>query len=214
MNILVISATGTEIEPLLSWLRVPGNSTRDTDILLTGVGLMATSYSLTRQISIKRPDLVIQAGIAGAFRKDIPLGSVLAIQKEVVADLGVMEPGGFKNIFELRLAGSNKPPFTKGWLLNKSGILRQIKLKKATAVSTNEISTSPKKIAAYKAAFDPAVESMEGAALHYVCIKENIPFLQLRAVSNYVGERNKSRWKIKESIINLNKELIYLLETL
>ena len=34
---------------------------------------------------------------------------------------------------------------------------------------------------------------MEGAALHYACIMEHIPFIQLRAVSNFVGERDKNK---------------------
>jgi futalosine hydrolase len=55
---------------------------------------------------------------------------------------------------------------------------------------------------------------MEGAALHYVCLLEKIPFLQVRSISNYIGERNKKKWNIKESINNLNKELIRLLESL
>jgi futalosine hydrolase len=55
---------------------------------------------------------------------------------------------------------------------------------------------------------------MEGAALHYVCLMEKIPFLQIRSISNYIGERNKKNWNMKESIINLNKELIRLLEQL
>jgi futalosine hydrolase len=37
---------------------------------------------------------------------------------------------------------------------------------------------------------------------------ENIPFLQVRSLSNFVGERDKSKWQIKEAIENLNKELI------
>ena len=48
---------------------------------------------------------------------------------------------------------------------------------------------------------------MEGAALHYVCLSEKIPFLQLRSVSNYVGERDKSKWALREAIMNLNIEL-------
>ncbi|MBK8310223.1 MAG: hypothetical protein IPL04_04300 [Chitinophagaceae bacterium] len=55
------------------------------------------------------------------------------------------------------------------------------------------------------------VESMEGAALHYVCLMEKIPFIQLRAISNYITERNKKKWNMKESITNLNKEIIKLL---
>jgi futalosine hydrolase len=47
-----------------------------------------------------------------------------------------------------------------------------------------------------------------------VCLMENVPFLQLRAVSNYVGERDKKKWKIKESVQQLNNELIRLVESL
>jgi futalosine hydrolase len=48
---------------------------------------------------------------------------------------------------------------------------------------------------------------MEGAALHYTCLMENIPFIQLRAVSNFVGERDKNKWKMKEAIAVLNEKL-------
>ena len=53
---------------------------------------------------------------------------------------------------------------------------------------------------------------MEGAAFHYVCLMKNIPFLQLRAVSNYIGERDKSKWKIAEAIEEVNKACVELLE--
>jgi futalosine hydrolase len=40
---------------------------------------------------------------------------------------------------------------------------------------------------------------MEGAALHLVCLENKIPFLQIRGISNWVGERDKSQWKIPEA---------------
>jgi futalosine hydrolase len=48
---------------------------------------------------------------------------------------------------------------------------------------------------------------MEGAALHFVALMENITFLQLRSVSNYVGERDKTKWDLSGAINNLNKQL-------
>ncbi len=48
---------------------------------------------------------------------------------------------------------------------------------------------------------------MEGAAFHYVCLQEEVKFLQLRSISNAVGERDKKQWKMKEAIISLNIEL-------
>ncbi len=37
---------------------------------------------------------------------------------------------------------------------------------------------------------------------------EKIPFIQIRSVSNYIAERNKKNWNMKESVINLNNELV------
>ena len=48
---------------------------------------------------------------------------------------------------------------------------------------------------------------MEGAAFHFVCLQQKIPFIQIRSISNSVGERDKSKWVIKEAVSNLNIEL-------
>jgi futalosine hydrolase len=53
---------------------------------------------------------------------------------------------------------------------------------------------------------------MEGAAFHYTCLQANIPFLQLRAVSNEIGERNKRNWSMQEAIENLNQKLLEIIE--
>jgi futalosine hydrolase len=79
-------------------------------------------------------------------------------------------------------------------------------------ISVNQITSSKEMIAFYKNKFNPVTESMEGAALHYVCIIEKTPFLQVRSISNYIGERNKKKWNMNESIINLNTELIKLIK--
>lgn len=216
MNCLVVAAAAMEIMPFLDQCR-SGKfflDNTETDVLVTGIGLTATTYSLTKHLSIKRPDIIIQAGICGCFDINIPLGTVLAIKQEAIADQGVIESGKLKTLFDLKLVPQNKYPFSKGWLINKSEVLKKVKLKKVKAVSVNEITTSKQKMEFYKELFNPAAESMEGAALHYVCLKEKIPFLQLRAVSNYVGERNKKNWNMKDSIANLNLELIKTIKTL
>jgi futalosine hydrolase len=55
---------------------------------------------------------------------------------------------------------------------------------------------------------------MEGAALHFIGNLEDIRYLQLRALSNYIGERDKKKWLLKEAINELNKELERLLNKL
>jgi futalosine hydrolase len=214
MNCLIAAATVIEISPFLQWLKTEKRSPVDIDVLITGIGLTASTYSLTKQLKLKKPDLVIQAGVGGCFDTSIPLGSVFAIKQEAIADQSVIELDKLKTLFDLKLVPQDQHPFSKGWLINKSDVLKKTKLKKVKAVSTNEITTSRQKMRFYKDSFDPVVESMEGAALHYVCLQEKVPFLQLRSVSNYIAERNKKNWNMKGSILNLNKELITLLNKL
>jgi len=184
----------------------------DMDVLITGIGLTATTYSLTKYFSLKRPELVIQAGVGGCFKKNLALGSVLAIKQETIADESVIELKSLKTLFDLKLVPQNRFPFNKGWLINPgTELLRSTKLKAVKGISVNEITTSKQKVDFYINAFNPVVESMEGAAFHYTCLMENIPFLQVRSISNYIGERNKKKWNMKESIVNLNKELLRLL---
>lgn len=210
MNCLVIAATAKEIEPFLAHCRETDSGT-DTDVLITGVGLTATAYTLTRQVILKRPNLILQAGIAGCYDPAIELGEVLAVNEEAIADQAVREGDEWKTVFDIGLMHPDQPPFKKGVLPNPHREwLKKCRLKTVTAVSVNQVTTLPSFIAQYVAKFAPTLESMEGAALHYVARREKIPFLQIRAVSNYIGERDKGQWKIREAIRNLNNELIRL----
>lgn len=212
MHILIAAATPIEISPFLDQIRKgnlpPG---QDIDVLITGIGLTAATWSLTRQLFTKKPGLVIQAGVGGCFDPDIPLGTVLAVKEETIADQSVIELNSLKTLFDLNLVPQNRYPHTKGWLINRHPFLRKLRLKKVRGISVNEITSDRKKVKFYRDHFNPVVESMEGAALHYVCLMEKVPFIQLRAVSNYIAERNKKKWNMQESVSNLNRELINLI---
>ena len=212
MNCLIVAATPIEITPFLGYFK--SSNIKNIDILITGIGLTATTYSLMRQLRLKKPDVVLQAGVGGCFDTSIPLGQVVVVKQEAIADQSVIELNQLKTLFDLKLVPQDQFPFKKGWLINNSEVLKKTTLKKVKGISVNEITTSKQKIKFYTETFNPVVESMEGAALHYVCLMENIPFIQLRAVSNYIAERNKKKWNMKESITNLNKEIIKLLNNL
>lgn len=218
MNCLLVAATSLEIAPFLTQLRNTApkkGPTLNIDVLVTGIGLTASTYAITKQIHFKRPDMVIQAGVAGCFDQRIALGSVMAVKQETIADQSVIELNKLKTLFDLKLVPHNQFPFNKSWLVNPHvALLKKVKGKAVKGISVNEITTSPVKKKFYETAFAPVVESMEGAALHYACLMENVPFLQIRAVSNYIGERNKKNWNMKESIVNLNQALTRLFNSL
>ena len=206
-NILVVAATAKEINPFIELTRT-GNI-NNTDILISGIGLTASTYHLAKQLALKKYDLVIQAGVAGCFDLRIPLGTVVAVKQDAIADQSVIELQKLKTLFDLKLVPQDKYPYKKGWLINPNkDVLKKTKLKIVTGISVNQISTSKQMIKFYRDVFDPVTESMEGAALHYVCLMENIPFVQIRSISNYIGERNKKKWDMMDSIANLNDTLI------
>lgn len=203
MQILLAAATTFEIQPTIDAVGSPPGLT----ILITGVGGVATTWSLMRQIDTRRPDLIIQAGIAGCLTDEKP-GSTFAIREDELADLGVWEKESFHSLFDLGLAGTNT-------LANPyHNLLAFTQLPAADALTVNEITTDQRRIAWYRKNRDAIVESMEGGALHYVCLRENIPFLQLRSVSNAVGIRDKSQWDIGLAITRLNEQLIRIIQQL
>lgn len=214
MNCLIAAATPIEIKPLIDTLYNGTSPAIEIDILITGIGLMATTYALQQQLRLKRPDLVIQAGVGGCFDKNIPLGTVMAIQKDCVADQSVVELKKLKTLFDLQLLPEDQHPYKNGWLVNNFKGVKKVGLPRVTAISVNEITTEPVRVKQYKKLFAPVIESMEGAALHYVCIMEQVPFIQVRSVSNYIAERNKKKWKLGLAVTELNKALLQLLSKL
>lgn len=210
MNCLIAAATALELKPFLTKLRKQEAShiTINPDVLITGIGLTSTTYRLARQFMLKKPDLVIQAGVAGCFDNAISLGDVVFVKQDTIADQCVVERKNLKTLFKLKLVPASEPPYTKGWLVNPhTDLIKLAGLKAVRGISVNQITTDKKYIQFYKKEFNPVTESMEGAALHYVCLAENIPFLQLRSISNYIGERNKAKWNMKDAILNLNQAL-------
>ncbi len=207
MQILLTAATPNEIE---LFINMYGN----IDILITGVGVPSTIYNLQKRLQETEYDFVIQAGIAGAFTEELNLAETVLVKQDSFGDLGTEEKNIFTPCIVSGLINPNEFPFADGWLLNSAGIPKNSVLKAVKAVTVNKVSDSSIQKQQLINSFSPHIESMEGAALHYICLQEEIPFVQIRAVSNYVGERDKSKWKIHEAFENLNTELSILINQL
>jgi len=187
----------------------------DISFHATGIGALAAAVELTKLALTEQPDLIVQMGIAGCYPKTAPLGKVWVIGSETIADLGVREKGLFKDLFDSGLQKDNQAPFKKRKLPNPFlKVYNILHTPVANAVTINEITTSIKRINEIVVHHSPILESMEGAALHYVGGITKIPFIQIRAVSNYVGERNKAKWKLQESIEQLEAYILTYLVTL
>jgi len=213
MKILIVAASYLEIKELLLFFdfkKIDENiySVKDRhkeiDILISGIGIAFTTYTLTKKIIEKKYDLVINIGIAGSFKKNINIGDVVIVKNEQFGDLGIEDKNNFQTLFEIGLISMNKKPFESCKLLYKNIDIQSItKLQKVKAVTVNTVSGNELSIEKLNKKFNADIETMEGAAFFYVCLMENVKFVQIRAISNYVEERNKANWNIPLAISNL-----------
>ena len=218
MRVIITAATNGEWMPSFQKINPAYTGTNkrfSVGFHESGIGLLASSVSLMKMFVQETPSLIIQVGIAGCLDKKIPLGKVFAVKDDFAGDIGVMENKVWKDLFDLKLDKANDAPYEKKSLPNPwLSQYNLLKLPTKKGVTVNTISTDKNKIDLYSGRYKATLESMEGASLHYMGRDLNIPFIQIRAVSNYVGERNKAKWNMQEAIYNLNETLLQYLDAL
>jgi len=205
MQILLCAATSFEIQQTIDFF--DAQTIKNVDILITGVGVTAATYQITKAVNQKRPDFILQAGVAGSLDLNLGLATVALVKDEVIGDSGVLEGPSFYSLFDLNLAERNIHPWRNAKLGNSYHFMLDFNLPVVNGVTVNEISTNLERIRYYKENLNAQIETLEGAALHFVGLMEGVNFLQVRAISNYIGERDKTKWQLNEAIENLNSEL-------
>jgi len=224
MKILIVAATRFEIRPLadkFAYVQKEDDSLAHyqfrndkVDILITGMGMTPTAYYLGKQLPGSNYDVVINAGICGSFSDVLPIGKVVNVTEESFCDLGAENDDRFLSLFELGLMDPDEPPFRSGKLLNnstpKGSVLR--KLERVRGITANTLHGRPETIHKIRDLFNPDVESMEGAAFFYACITSGVPFHQVRSISNFIEERDKSKWDIPLALANLNNTLFEIIK--
>lgn len=188
-HIVILSATELEQRPLREALADLPHA-GPVDWMVTGMGAGAAGYATLKTITRYKPALVIQAGIAGALPdRNVEVGDVVLVGRERQADLGAWraESGRFEP-FGGEGRGIDCP------YIESLGLEGLFPVVAGRSVNT---ACSPVLLAA-----EEAVESMEGAAFFSVCRAEGVPFLQVRSISNRVGDP-RAAWKIDEALIAL-----------
>jgi futalosine hydrolase len=219
----LITATDSEAETLK---RIPGVSVTDEgfsygkceiSLLVTGVGSIATSWAMTKWLSVNpKPELVINAGIAGSYREDIKIGDVVVPVSDCFADAGIETRSGFETLAEAGFEDPDRFPFRAGKIIadNKFISLAIKSLKPVIAITVNSVTGSQPTIDKLLKKFNPDIETMEGATFFYICTRGNLPFLALRSISNRVEPRDKNKWNIPLALDQLSEKLKEFIITL
>lgn len=219
-NLTIVAATPAEIQPLLDYLGKeavrysPSHfqlANYDICIFISGIGILESTYHLMNHLAEHKPDAWIQMGIGGAVDSSLDLGEVYLIESEMLFDFGAQEKDGrIMNQFEMGWKKQNEFPYQNGILICPNIPTTSIACI-ATGMTTLYSHGHSEKIDKIHETLHGQIENMEGAAFFYASLMKKIPFLSIRAISNFVEPRNTSSWNIPLAVNNLNEKMIVML---
>ncbi|MFJ3162332.1 futalosine hydrolase [Streptomyces kanasensis] len=176
------------------------DATATVDVLAGGVGPAAAAVATATALA-RAPypyDLVVSAGIGGGFAPHAPLGALVVADAVVAADLGADTPDGYLTVEELGFGRSvHTPP--PALTARVADALRATGGHCLTApVLTVSTVTGTAARAAGLAARHPraGAEAMEGFGVAEAAAAYGVPVVEIRAVSNTVGPRDRAAWRI------------------
>lgn len=197
---ILVSATEMEMHPLRLLLQ----QHREVSFLVSGVGPVETAINLASYLAQNDVpiDGVINFGVGGAFVDGglKPLDVCLAA-KEVFGDLGTCF-GDEIRPFENKEMWAKTEFDLKGPLFKKSQEMlkaNSIAYKTGNFITVSCVSGAAKRGNYLRDKHQGLCENMEGAAAARVCQKFDSPCLELRCISNFVEDRDVSRWKLAEA---------------
>jgi futalosine hydrolase len=198
MKVLIAVATEMEAKELQNIKPSSHNLT----IAVTGAGMVATTYNLTKQMAETKFDLAINCGIAGSFDRSIAVGEVVYVEQDIFSELGAEDDAEFLSLAAMGLTGEDSfssKAFEKFPALNK--------FRKVRGITVNTVHGNEASIQKITGRLHPETETMEGAAFYFVCEREKVQSIQLRAISNYVERRNRDAWNIPLALRSLYESL-------
>ncbi|MFC8284405.1 futalosine hydrolase [Streptomyces cyaneofuscatus] len=217
MRVLVVTAVPVERDAVTrafggtpEVLAVPGAELHRCgafDVLAGGAGpaaaAAAAAFALASSASAPHPyGLVISAGIGGGFAPAAPLGSLVVASDIVAADLGAETPDGFLPVTALG--------FGRDRFVPPPALVREVAAATGAApgpvLTVSTVTGTAARTAALLAAHTGALaEAMEGFGVAEAAERAGVPVLELRAVSNTVGPRDRDAWRIGDALAALTE---------
>ncbi|MET8718483.1 futalosine hydrolase [Streptomyces misionensis] len=180
-------------------------ATAVVDLLAAGVGparaAASTAAALTAAALDGAPyDLVVSAGIGGGFAPGAPLGSLVVADAITVADLGAETADGFLPVTELGFGTvTHRPPESL-----VRAVAEATGARIGTALTVSTVTGTADRAAALRTRHPRALaEGMEGFGVAEAAAAQGVPVLEIRAISNPVGPRDRAAWRIGDALAAL-----------
>lgn len=189
-----------------------------------GMGKTNAAHGATALLEAHPVRGVVGFGIAGAYPgSGLAVGEVALASAAVYADEGVAAPGGWLDTEGIGIPLLERPGLRlfNEFPLEAERVRRAREALEGAGVparvgpflTVSTCSGTTARGAELAARFGALCEGMEGAALAHVCALYEVPFLELRAVSNAVEDRDLSRWRIHEAAAAAQRAVRTLVRT-
>ncbi|HZG14801.1 MAG TPA: futalosine hydrolase [Candidatus Bathyarchaeia archaeon] len=211
-RILVMTSVTAERDAVLRGLRDDSRF----DVRVGGVGPVTMAASTATVLATDSYDLVVNAGIAGGFVGKADIGTLAVASEIIAADLGAQSPEGFLSLDELGF-GSARVAIDKDLATQVTEALQAAGLTvimgpiltlstvTGTAATADELT---------KRVPGATAEAMEGFGVATAASQHGVPVLEIRAISNAVGPRDRSAWRIPDALKALEAASTVLAEVL
>jgi futalosine hydrolase len=195
-KILIVTAVTAEAEAIRPGL--------DPDLFVVeavGVGPAAAAAGTARRLARGDHRAVLSMGIAGGFPGRAPVGGTVIGVRSIAAELGAETPDGFLPVDELGFGTSvleSDPDLVKALATGLPDAVTGDVLTLSTVTGTQ--ATADRLAARFPRA---VAEAMEGYGVASAAADAGVPFAELRTISNAVGPRDRSAWRMAEAFAAL-----------
>lgn len=198
----------------------------DVKLLVSGPGIVNTAQAMTAIIESEKPQLIVQTGCAGVFRQSgMTIGDIGIATEEIDIHTGLESSSNAYIADELPFAlikTTKSPQAIKNkslefknryrldeelinqayQILQSDNVSSDYQIKTGPFITVSTITTTDNRAKVLYNEFNPFMEQMEGSAAAHIAIFYNIPFIEIRSASNFVGKRDLDSWDLNLAFKN------------
>ena len=239
-SILIVGAVFQEIKPIIEKLKAARKLSigkrqifcgtlfnQSMIIVASGIGMLNAVQAVTAVIEKMPVHLIINTGCAGAFPgAGIAIGDIGIAKQETDIHSGIEGASPEDPVEQLPIPliqtedaqyyGSY--PVTEHFckmaydILSKAFISENVQVKLVPFITVSTITASEGRTNSLFTSYQAGMENMEGAGIAHVALHYNKSFLEIRAASNFVGERDKRKWQLKKAFERSATAVLIFLE--
>ncbi|RZT16477.1 futalosine hydrolase [Fictibacillus sp. BK138] len=212
-RILIMTSVEAERDAILRGI---GTDSR-IDVKLAGVGPISAGIQTARALAADEYDLVINMGIAGGFTDKAEVGSLVIANEIISADLGAESPEGFITLDELGFGASTRVKTDSDLVqvLLESIIAANISVQTGNILTLSTVTGTAETTSNLQQREPGALaEAMEGYGVAMAAKEFGLPVLEIRSISNPIGPRDRSAWRIKDALVTLESASKVIAEVL